>query len=196
VCYGHAYGYSGKVHPVEAETPAAISSLYEFISGVFGEEVNMCLGNAYLHGYHSISAHSDDEKQMGDSHNVYCFVRGATRRAIFRNKEKKQVVLDVELPEGFYAMMGESFQQYYTHEFPKVHDTSFKKGFVPAIPEEALSALTTPLAKADWILQHQDTIREAVRGTKHYDAFEKWIAPRYSFTLRCFVERNSKRIKV
>lgn len=67
---------------------------------------------------------------MGELHDVYCFVTGATRRAIFRTKKTKdtpvEVVLDLELPEGLYVMMGSDFQKHFTHEFPKIHETAFK----------------------------------------------------------------------
>lgn len=179
---------------MEAETPVAITALYRFVWDVFAEDVNMCLANGYFHGQHSISAHSDDEEQMGDLHDVFCFVTGATRRAIFRTKKSKEVVLDIELPEGCYVMLGESFQSDFTHEFPKMYETAFKS-FVEAVPQETRTGLKTTMEKADWILEHADEIRERLRGSKHFASFDKWIQPRYSFTLRQFRESPRKKLK-
>ena len=50
-CYDYAYAYSGQVHPIETETPPEITALYEIVKRIFGVETNMCLANAYFHGY-------------------------------------------------------------------------------------------------------------------------------------------------
>jgi alkylated DNA repair dioxygenase AlkB len=192
VCYGHAYRYSGQVHPVEPETPEEILQLYRLVGDIFGGvQVNMCLANGYYHGNHSISKHSDDEKQMGDLHDVFCFVTGATRPAIFRTKEKSVVVLKVDLPEGLYVMRGSDFQKNYTHEFPKVYETAFKNAFVKCVPMD----LATTMEKADWLWMHRDEVQEKLRGTKYFDDFVQWSQSRFSFTLRHFKQVKEEQVK-
>lgn len=185
MCFGHSYTYSRQSHPMEPETPASISAFYGIVLKIFGIETNMCLSNFYLHGYHSISAHSDDEKQMGKLHDVFCFVTGRTRRATFRNKATKEVVLDLMLPEGLYVMKGENFQKLFTHEFPKCGD------FGKYAPTEIKGSL----ARADWAFMHKERVIEQIRGEKkraktkmsRTDEFALWCQPRVSHTLRQFI---------
>jgi alkylated DNA repair dioxygenase AlkB len=188
VCYGHAYRYSGRLHPVEPETPQEILQLYRLVEDLFGVQVNMCLANGYYHGNHSISKHSDDEKEMGDLHDVFCFVTGATRPAVFRTKEQQMVVLKVDLPEGLYVMRGSDFQKNLTHEFPKVYETAFKNAFVKCVPTAVSTMDMTTMEKADWLWMHQDEVKEKLRGTKYFDDFIQWSQSRFSFTLRHFTE--------
>lgn len=202
LCYDHPYRYSGQLHPLESEIPASINQLYEFTNALFGVDTNMCLANGYFHGHHSISAHSDDERQMGDLHDVFCWVTGATRRAIFKTKKTKdasaQVVLDVEVPEGLYVMMGDSFQKDYTHEFPKIHDSALKHFFAAVAADGCPEGVTT-MEKADWIWAHRDEVRDALGqylNGKYLDTFVKWCQSRFSFTLRQFKEPAKKKTKV
>jgi alkylated DNA repair dioxygenase AlkB len=189
VCWDHSYRYSGQWHPVEkGETPQEIKNMYKVVNDLFGVNVNMCLANAYENGYENIAAHSDDEKQMGNLHDVFCFVTGATRTAVFRHKQDKTKVLEVQLPEGLYVMQGQPFQQRYTHEFPKI------KGFdkmVGACPSD----LVDNLAKARWISDHPVEVKSHLRGLKRRkgglpvdELYDSWNIQRYSYTLRCFIK--------
>jgi hypothetical protein len=150
-CYGHAYAFSGQTHPLEAETPAAISELYAETNRLFNLEapgVNMCLENDYACGFEKISEHSDDERQFGALHDVFCWVTGpAARTAIFRVKSFKGTVpprlhrlccrpaepeasrelFNIALPAGLYVMAGRQFQNHYSHEFPAAHSALYKR---------------------------------------------------------------------
>jgi len=191
-CYDHPYAYSGQVHPIEPETPAAVTALYGHVATLFpGERVNMCLANGYYHGYHCISAHGDNERQMNGMTNVYCFVVGATRRMVIRKKSNmNEILLDVMLPEGLYVMQGSNFQKIYTHEFPRMY-YDFGKTFAPK-----LGGKMTSMEKADWCLTHQEEVRAHIRGLKKkvktdsglslIEEFELWCQARFSFTLRYF----------
>jgi hypothetical protein len=197
ICYGHSYAYSGQAHPVEAATPPWVESLYDATERLCGERMNMCLVNIYNHGHHSISAHSDDERQMGASHSVYCWVvvGGEGRQAIFKEKAGALRVYHVTIPEGLYVMCGARFQRDWTHEFPKCHEYAFKKHFTPCIPVGETT--TTSLEKADWVWEHCEEVRERLRGTKYYDVFVEWCRPRVSYTLRYFeTDSNYKKIKL
>ncbi len=166
-CYGYAYAFSGQTHPVEAETPPAISGLYAETSSIFrlGEYgPNMCLENDYDNGREYISEHSDDEKQFGQLHDVYCWITGsASRMGVFRvkklknsvpsslhryccdsdNPESSRDLFSINIPAGFYVMRGRRFQERYSHEFPQVHPSLLKRilAFAPTLwsgvfPEE------------------------------------------------------------
>jgi hypothetical protein len=176
-CYDHAYAYSGQVHPIEPETPESIRNMYRFVKSTFNEDVNMCLANAYLHGHHCIGKHSDDEKQMGGKHHVFCFVYGASRRAIFRRKGT--IVLDLLLPEGLYVMYGQDFQKLFTHEFPRQGPEYHKM-----VPIEGSS-----LEKSDWAWKNPEEMKRILReaGKERWlKEFDQWRKSRFSYTLRYF----------
>jgi alkylated DNA repair dioxygenase AlkB len=187
LCFGQSYTYSGQEHPVEDKTPKFVYSIIRKTEELFGEPVNMCLLNVYFHGNHSISAHSDDEEQMGDSDKVFCWVIGKEARlAKFRSKDKTKVY-SILIPEGLYVMSGKNFQKDFTHEFPKLYQSMFKN---LKVPEKFSNA-----QKADWVWDHKDEIKETLRGTKDYDNFLKWCEPRASYTLRYFPDEKNKKIK-
>jgi hypothetical protein len=187
VCYGHSYSYSGQNHPVEEETPHFVEQLYNYTEKLFGEPTNMCLLNVYLHGKHSISAHSDDERQMGRFKNVYCWVIGkGARQAIFRRKDKTKCYT-ILIPEGLYVMSGVNFQKDFTHEFPKMFESAYNRVWKNYLPEDS---------DADWLWEHREDIKEKLRGTKSYDQFLQWCEPRVSYTLRYFPDEHSKKIKI
>ena len=176
VCYDHAYPYSGQVHPIEKDTPDAITQLYGIIESTFGERPNMCLANCYNHGEHYIGDHSDDEREMGPGmRNVYCFSVGASR--ILNIKRNGAIVISLMLPEGLYVMQGETFQKNYTHGFPK-------KSFSFKHPD---TADMTTMQRADWAVANPELVKAALAGKKtRLAAFDKWRAQRISYTLRIF----------
>lgn len=156
-CYGYAYAFSGQVHPVEAVTPPSIEALYDETVSIFRLEQgpNMCLENNYNNGREYISEHSDDEKQFGELHDVYCWVTGpALRTAVFRVKNYRKAVpktlsqyccdpanpdetrelFSIRLPAGFYTMRGRKFQERYSHEFPQ-HEEGLLKRLLEAAPK-------------------------------------------------------------
>lgn len=182
-CYDRPYGYSGKIHPIEDVTPPAITKLYDVVQNIFGDDQkpNMCLANAYYHGAHYISDHSDDETAMGPFHNVYCFSVGATRKLRIKRKSTKKTVIELDLPAGFYVMCGEDFQKLFTHGFPK---TSFT---IPNLPKELEGA--NDIAKADWALNHLSQIASTLSAAKA-KKFREWTQARFSYTLRKFEEQE------
>jgi len=149
-CYGHAYAFSGQVHPLEEKTPEEISNLYTETSTIFALEhgPNMCLENDYDNGREYISEHSDDERQFGQLHDVYCWISGpASRQGVFRVRavkgkvpselhplcadpakaDKTRELFSINLPAGLYVMRGRQFQQNYSHEFPQCQWGLFKR---------------------------------------------------------------------
>ncbi len=176
VCYGSAYQYSGKTHPMELMTPS-IQLLINWINTnahlpeKYG--VNMCLANSYDHGRHAIGEHQDSMNQMNHVKDVYCFCVGDARELVLRTKDKgtpkEREVLRIMIPEGLYIMHGEQFQKYYTHEFPEVYPALFKylqkilihhKDYPnePILSEHGANRLH--LVQADWMVLHADEIRK------------------------------------
>jgi hypothetical protein len=230
-CYGHAYPYSGQIHPLEPETPAEIEQLYHFANAFFGYAddgvggFNMCLENDYANCRHYISEHSDDENTFGDVHDVCCFVTGnASREALFRRvKQHKgelketdasRTVLRIKLPAGIYVMRGKVFQQLYTHEFPQMEETLFKKlceklaqhpaakGFPVEVEKGLNGASMKGIVQADWIVANKDLVKKLIQDglllpkkipknfsqlqKQDLESFDRWCCYRTSYTLRNF----------
>jgi hypothetical protein len=195
-CYDYAYGFSGQVHPVEPETPAAISALYSETCEIFGLPLdkgpNMCLENDYDNGREAISEHADDENQFGELHDVFCWVTGrASREGVFRVKTVKKAVpaglkrycadessrelFSVCIPAGLYVMRGRQFQQRYTHEFPELHKSLFEslrkhgsemEGFPVAVEQTARGAPRAPVVQAAWVKDHPNEVKRLIRSKK------------------------------
>jgi len=109
---------------------------------------NMCLENDYDNGREYISEHSDDERQFGQLHDVYCWITGtACRTGVFRVRSTKSKVSEeltkyccdpenphatrelfsINLPAGLYVMRGREFQKNYSHEFPQCQEGFYKR---------------------------------------------------------------------
>lgn len=188
-CYGHAYPYSGTVHPVEEETPAEITALYAESNALFGlsmaSRFNMCLENDYGNGRHYISEHSDDERVFGQLHDVCCWVTGpASRTAVFRQVRTadgphktptQRLVLRISLPAGLYVMRGRKFQTRYSHEFPQLYKVLFDKirtacksdphftDYPTEVPKTKEGIDQTSLVQAAWVWEHRDKIQHRLR---------------------------------
>jgi hypothetical protein len=190
-CYGHAYAYSGQTHPLEPETPPAISLLYEEVNAIFGLPqdgmggVNMCLENDYANGRHYISEHSDDERSFGTIDDVFCFITGpAEREGIFRFRKDgkrspaEREVVRIRLPAGLYVMCGRRFQAHYSHEFPQLHEELFKRlckrgpsvwpeEFPVEVPAHGPSGLQqTSLVQAAWLQHEHERVAQAIEAGK------------------------------
>jgi len=186
-CYGVAYRYSGVTHKLEKTIPDDIAFLMKETARMYKVDNEdkygkpMTLVNEYPTGRHYISAHSDDEKQMGTVNDVICWVIGDARKVVFRNKKKK-IVLEVVLSEGLYIMKGEDFQKLYTHEIPKTYDSFFNR-VSKMIPETELSTLEM----ADWLSENKRWAK-ANMTPKDYATYKKWNQTRVSFTIRFMFE--------
>ena len=123
---------------------------------------------------------------MGHLKDVFCWSEGANRELVIRAKKDKvcvplrkdkekdspgaREILRIMIPEGLYVMNGGHygcFQKEYTHEFPEVHPSTFKKlqdAFhdkveeYPDYPREVVmsenGASRLHLLQADWIASH------------------------------------------
>lgn len=210
LCYSYVYNYSKTNHPVEETLPSHIKTLYQVTNELFNLEngVNMDLVNYYPTGRHYISAHSDDVRQFGRLKDVYCWIFGpATRLALFRSKEDKKEVLRLSIPEGLYVMQGLEFQKHYTHEFPELHSSLFKRlcaglketeGFPLHVEKSDYGASKEGIVRAEWIKDNVEFVRYFIaegniskgkRIEKDMNNFEEWILDRTSHTLRQFIKK-------
>ena len=182
LCYGFSYKYSGTPHVLEKEIPEDIKVIMNLTISMYpdADKYNlMCLANSYPTGHHCIGKHSDDEQQMSELRDVVCWVVGATRRLIIRDKKNNDnVLLDVHIPEGIYIMHGKDFQSYYKHEIPREQEALFKK-----MSELAPTDLN-PLQKSDWLSEHPEVIREKMADK--YEKYLEWKKVRDSYTMRFF----------
>jgi hypothetical protein len=198
LCYGkQGYSFSGQTHPVEAVTPPQITALYAWANAACGVPANetgfnMDLCNHYATGFHCINAHSDDKRQFGSLHDVICFVTGpAEREVIIRDAHTKAIMLRGALPSGVYCMAGRSFQEQYTHEFPRLHPGLFDKVLRDAPrwfgPERWPAGDVPNVNRAEWLAEHGDEVMAHLSAGEQVK-WREWMQWRTSHTLRNFVE--------
>ncbi len=119
--YLRSYNYSGMNHEAlplpEPFTPAMewANTLYP---GVW--TFNQVLINWYQNGHHYIGPHSDDTRQLVNGSPIVSVSLGAQRTFRIRDKETKGIVLDMNMPNRTFVIMGGDMQRHYTHEVPKV----------------------------------------------------------------------------
>ena len=79
--------------------------------------INGILINRYNDGNNCIGAHSDDESNL-DNIGVMSLSYGAIRNFRIRNKQTKEIIMDVPtFPDKIIHMAGD-FQKEFTHEIP------------------------------------------------------------------------------
>lgn len=110
------YYYSGQLAKSMQLTPN-LFILLKIINEKFKTNFNGILINKYKNGMCYISAHSDDEKNLG-SCGVVAISRGAIRKFRIRDKITKKRIIDIPTISNEIIHMGENFQKEFTHEIP------------------------------------------------------------------------------
>lgn len=110
------YYYSGKLAKSIPLTKK-LEKLMAYINKIFESNFNGILINKYCDGNDYISAHCDDEKNIGIC-GVVAISYGATRLFRIRDKKTKNIVLDCPLESGDIIIMNGDFQKEFTHEIP------------------------------------------------------------------------------
>jgi hypothetical protein len=85
----------------------------------------------------------------------------------------------MELPEGLYIMRGKSFQKNYTHEIPRMHNSTF----ITLSKLMANNEMST-LEKADWLSNNTEWVKNT--APLHYNKYVEWASSRESYTIRYF----------
>lgn len=111
------YKYSGKLAPSKPLTPGLLKIL-KYINKIYNAQFNGILINRYNTGQDYISAHSDDERNL-DPIGVVAISHGESRIFRIRNKETKEIVIDIFTENNTVLHMGGDFQKEFTHEIVK-----------------------------------------------------------------------------
>ena len=117
--YMKPYFFSGISHDSDP-LPPIFQPLFDWTNSLNYGEYNQCLINWYENGHHYISAHSDDESEFVEHSSIMSITLGETRTFRIREKTTKNIVHDIELPNGTYCVMGGNMQRFFTHEIVKV----------------------------------------------------------------------------
>lgn len=91
--------------------------LLNHINEKFNSDFNGILINQYMNGCDYISAHSDDETNLGKI-GVVALSYGAQRTFRVRNKNTKKIVANVHTKDDEILIMDGDFQKEFTHEIP------------------------------------------------------------------------------
>ncbi len=119
-----SYKYSGRDHNAHRMT-YMLSSILQQVNLLLNSDFNSILINKYKDGNDYISAHSDDEKTIDQTHGVISISTGASRIFRIRDKATKEIAADIVTKNNVILQMcarlpdGTSFQKKYTHEVPK-----------------------------------------------------------------------------
>lgn len=118
------YKYSGRDHRASPMT-IQLQVILNQVNLLLGSEFNSILINKYKDGNDYISAHSDDEKTIDQTHGVISISSGSSRTFRIRDKVSKEIVADIATRNDVILQMcsklpdGRSFQKTYTHEVTK-----------------------------------------------------------------------------
>lgn len=95
------------------------------INELLGTNFNACLLNHYpANTYSSISAHSDNERELGPNPLVVSVSLGASCKFILQNKKDKSDTVSVDLKDGSVFLMGDKCQLNYLHSITRTFFTS------------------------------------------------------------------------
>ncbi len=115
--YIRPYYFSGMWHAAEP-LPEILQPFLAW-AGSHGS-YNSALLNWFGDGHHHIGAHTDDERQLVPGSPIMSISLGQCRKFRVRDKRDQNVVLDLDMPDRSYIVMGGDMQKRYTHEVPKV----------------------------------------------------------------------------
>tara|TARA_R110002096_G_scaffold40913_7_gene111075 strand:- start:233 stop:1099 length:867 start_codon:yes stop_codon:yes gene_type:complete len=122
--YGKNYKFNNKIHKAEPFNDI-IKKILDYVNkldeldNIFNKnhkKYNTCFINWYEDGNHYIGHHSDDEKELVENSNIYCFSFGAERDFILKHKQTKQNI-KINLQNNSLIIMGDC-QKTHTHSLP------------------------------------------------------------------------------
>jgi alkylated DNA repair dioxygenase AlkB len=115
---GAVYRYSG-IQNDPLPWPAPLSELRDRASELAGVRFNSVLCNLYRSGADSMGRHSDKERELGPNPVIASVSLGAVRRFQLRHRKRRDVGLDLDLPDGSLLIMRGALQHHYRHGVPK-----------------------------------------------------------------------------
>jgi alkylated DNA repair dioxygenase AlkB len=118
--YGKAYFYTGMEHKA-LDLPEEFEPFLEWANSLgYGGTFNQVLINWYASGEHYIGPHSDNTKPLVKDSPIVSISLGQTRTFRITDSKTKEVVMDVEMPDKSYLVMGGKMQDFFKHEVLKV----------------------------------------------------------------------------
>jgi alkylated DNA repair dioxygenase AlkB len=118
--FDHVYNFNGASKEF-APMPDILAPLKQWINNVGYGDFQETLVNWYNNGHDYIGAHADDEKDIKPQSPIVSVSLGATRKFRIRDKVNKDIMLDVDLPNGGIIVMCGAFQKELKHEIVKVN---------------------------------------------------------------------------
>ena len=114
------YGYSGlQLSAVPWQQPVLL--IKQRVEALTGCRFNSVLLNYYRDGQDSVAWHADDEKELGPNPIIASVSLGAQRPFELRPKPGAQgQKIRIELGDGSLLLMGETLQQHWLHQIPKI----------------------------------------------------------------------------
>lgn len=112
------YNYSKQMMPAQPLT-YNLDRLIIRVNELLNTTFNAILINRYNDANDYISAHSDDERYLSSDSIVAAISYGGERTFRIRNKNTKEIILDVLTNNRKILVMDGNFQKIYTHEIPK-----------------------------------------------------------------------------
>jgi len=114
------YGYSGvRLTPVPWNETASL--IHERVSALSGLVFNSVLINYYRDGQDSVAWHADDEAELGKRPIIASVSLGAERQFQLKQKNRSPAKkFQLMLRHGSLLIMGETMQQHWLHQLPKV----------------------------------------------------------------------------
>lgn len=114
------YGYSG-VRLTPCPWNETVSCIHERVSELSGFGFNSVLINYYRDGRDSVAWHADDEAELGERPIIASVSLGAERQFQLKQKNHSPAKkFQLILRHGSLLIMGESMQQHWLHQLPKV----------------------------------------------------------------------------
>ncbi|WAU74443.1 alpha-ketoglutarate-dependent dioxygenase AlkB family protein [Acinetobacter sp. TR11] len=115
---GKEYKYSGIVVKPFPWTKVLLE-IKNKVESITGENFNSVLLNLYRDGKDSISAHSDDEPELGLNPIIASVTFGAERNFLFQNKKNKNLKHKILLKHGSLVVMKGETQKEWLHSISK-----------------------------------------------------------------------------
>jgi alkylated DNA repair dioxygenase AlkB len=115
---GLSYRYAGQTKQAQPWTTHVLR-LRKEVERITGQHVNFALCNYYPDGTSSLSAHSDDTRDLAPGSRIVSLSLGASRDFIFHHKYVRKQTKKVLLRHGDVLTMGGATQTFWKHSVPK-----------------------------------------------------------------------------
>jgi alkylated DNA repair dioxygenase AlkB len=117
--FGHkSYSYTG-LELTPQKFPVWLIELESKINALTGHSFNSVLINKYRDGNDYVSAHQDNEPELGENPIIASLSFGAVRTFRLKKLDSKIIKKEILLENGDLLIMGRNIQNHWKHELPK-----------------------------------------------------------------------------